>query len=72
LVTYQREDFRIRLRPRQIGIQLGEHDLRHQQAERACDFAGHELGDQRSGTLACSSELQHVHPIVVRLDDGGQ
>ena len=39
-VPDQRVDLRIGLGPRQIGIEVGEHDLRHRQAERARDLAG--------------------------------
>ena len=62
----------IRLGPRQVRIELGEHDLRHRQAQRPRDLPGDQLRDQRPRALAGAAELQHVHPVVVRLDDGGQ
>ena len=56
----------------QIPIELGEHQLRHRQAERAGDLARDQLGDQRPDALAGAAELQHVQPVVVGFDDRRQ
>ena len=40
-------DLRVGLGPRQVGIELGEHDLRHRQPERPRDLSRHQLRDQR-------------------------
>ena len=71
-VVDQRVDLGVGLGARQVGIELGEDDLRHRQAERPRDLAGDELGDQRLRALAGAAELQHVQPVVVGLDDRRQ
>ena len=38
----------------------------------ARDLAGDELGDQRLRSLPGAAELEHVHAVVVGLDDRGQ
>ena len=62
----------IRLRTRKVCVELDEDDLGHRQAERARDFAGDELRDQRLRPLARAAEFQHVHALIVGLDDRGQ
>src|SRR4051812_18401909 len=53
-------------------IDLHEDELGHGEAQGAADLAGDELGHQRQRSLAGAAELEHVHPEVVRLYDGGQ
>src|SRR5207249_11856153 len=42
------------------------------QADRAGKFTRDEFRDQRAGSLSRAPELQHVHPVIIRLDDGRQ
>jgi len=44
----------------------------HGQPERPGEFAREHFRDKRPATLACAPELDHIQPIVVGLDDGGQ
>ena len=64
-------DLRIGLGAREVRIELDQHDLRHRQAGGAADLAGEQLRDQRLRSLAGAAELEHVHAVVVRLDDRG-
>ena len=65
-------DFRVRLGPREFAIEFDEHELRHRQAEPACDLAGDQFGDQRLHTLAGAAEFQDVQAVVIAFDGGGQ
>ena len=68
----QRENFRVGLGARQVGVELGEDEIRHRQLQRPRDLAGDELRDERPRPLPRPAKLQHVEPVVVGFDDGGQ
>ncbi len=65
-------NFRVRLGPGQVLGHVGEDDVRHRQLEPARELARQQLGNQRPDTLSGAAELQHVHAVVVRLDDRRQ
>ena len=56
----------------QLGREVDEHDLGHEEVEVAGYLACHELGHQRLAALSCTTELEDVGPEIVRLDDRGQ
>ena len=53
----------------EVGVEFGEHQLGDRQAERAGDLAGHQLGDQRLGTVTGAPELHDIRAVVVGFDD---
>ena len=62
----------IRLGPRQVRVEVREHDLRDLQPERARNLPRHQLRDQRPRALPRAAKLQHIQPVIVGLDDGGK
>ena len=62
-------DLGIGLSAGQIGIEIGEHEVGHRQAERTRQLARDELRDERARSLTGAAEFQHVHSVVVGLDD---
>ena len=60
---------RIRFGAREVGVEIGEDDLRHRQAEGPGDLAGDELGNQCACALPGSAELEDIESIVVRVHD---
>ncbi len=69
-VVDQLMDFRIGLGARQVAIELREHDLGDRQSEGTPQFARHEFGDERTGTLSGATELEDVQAVVVCVHDG--
>ena len=65
----ERVDLRIGLGPRQVRIEIGQHNLGHLQTERAGNLARDELGDQCFRSLSGAAELQHIQPVIVCFDD---
>ncbi len=68
----QLPDLGIRLSGRQRRVEVDQHDVGHQQAERPPDLARDQLGDERLRPVPGATELGHVQPVVVRLHDCGQ
>ena len=56
----------------QVRVDIDERQVRHGQPDGARELAGQPLGDERPRTLAGAAELDHVQPVVVRLDEAGQ
>ena len=71
-IVDERMDLGIGLGPRQVHIEVREHDLRHLQSERARNLPRHQLRDQRPRPLPRAAELQDIQPVVVGFDDGGK
>ncbi len=65
-------DLDVGLGPRELGVELGDHELGDRQAERARQLAADDLGDQRCRALAGAAELHHVEPVVVGFDQARQ
>ena len=68
ILSSQAQDF---LGARQVRIELDQDDLGHRQIHRACELAREQLGDQRLRPLAGAAKLEHVHAVVICLDDRG-
>ena len=55
-----------------IRGEVDEHDLRDGQTGQAPDLAREQFRQQRLRPLPRAAEFQHIHSLIVRLDDGGQ
>jgi hypothetical protein len=53
---------------RQAGVEVEEHDLRHEQPEGAADLARDQFGDEGLLAVTGTAKLGDVQPIVVCLD----
>src|SRR5829696_2065078 len=56
----------------ELGVEVGEHDLRDEQTQGPRDLARHYLRYERFASLTGAPELEDVGPEVVGLDDGRQ
>ena len=65
-------DLGIRLGPSQVGVEIRENNLWHREPECPGDLAGYELGHQCPCPLPGATKLQHIQPVVICFDDGGQ
>ena len=65
-------DLGVRLGAADRRIELDEHQLGHGEAERPGQLTHHHLRDERLRPLPGAVELEHIQPVVVRLDEGGE
>ena len=65
-------DLRVGLGAADRRVELEQDELRHRESERARELPDDHLGDERLRPLARAVELEHVQPVVVRLDEGGE
>jgi len=61
----RRVDLRIGLGPRQLGIEIGEHDLGNRQAERPRNLSGYELRDERARPLPAPRNFKTYSRAVI-------
>src|SRR4029079_5437741 len=64
--------FRVRFCLCDLRIERDKDELRDQQARRPRELTCNQLRDERLGPLAGATEFEHVHSVIIGLDDGRQ